>query len=670
MPNFHLKGAPTSDPTSGITEIPEFADPAGGDRDRPNLRGRVRAARQAVVGTIAATPQVLSMVWRASPWLTIGLALGAIVAGLFPAATAVIARLLINAVAHAMRVHGEGLPDEGVIGPVAGFALHTTATGAIAGIVAIQFVVFLLTAMSGALRAVATELLQQQVTHDVQLGVIEHAARMELSFFEDARSYDLIRQAQEEASVRPVTMIENVYGLLQSAITFGSVIALLIALNPWVALAALLAPVPAFLADARFGKMAFLVSMWSSPIRRRMDYLSRLVTTDTYAKEVKLFGLGPYFTSRFRALGQVFYRRLRRQVATRSLVTTGLSALTTLVTSLAYLYIAMEAVSGRRSLGDLVMYTAVAATLQTSVHTLFQEMAGMYENNLYLDNMRELLSRRPAIVRPAAPARLPDPVRGHIVFEHVTFRYPGAERPALRDVCFELAPGRTLAVVGRNGAGKSTLVKLACRLYDPDQGRILLDGVDLRDLDPDELRSHISATFQDYVTYQATVTENIGLGDHDHIRDRARVEAAAVKGGAHDLVLGLPDGYDTGLGKWFAQGVELSGGEWQKIALSRAFMRDAPILVFDEPTSALDPVSEHELFTRLRALAEGRSTIYVSHRFSTVRQADRILFLLDGAVTEEGTHVELMDLGQDYAGLFRTQASAYVDVPVAAPPAR
>jgi ATP-binding cassette subfamily B protein len=609
---------------------------------------------------------VLSLVWRASPWLTVALAVTTVVAALFPAATAVIARLLINAVAHAIRVNTDNLPDQGIVGPIAGLALHTTATGAIVGAIVIQLVVLVINALASSLRNVAIELLQQQVTQDVQLTVMKHASDLELAFFEDADSYDLVRQAQEEAAIRPVTMIENLFGLLQAVVTFASVIALLVALNPWVALAALAAPVPAFLANSRFGKMGFLVSMWASPIRRRMQYLSTLVTTDKYAKEVKLFGLGPYFAGRFDALGQVFYRRLRRQVASRSLVTTLLGTLTTLVTSLTYLYVAFQAVSGRLSLGDLVMYTTAAATLQIAVQNLFQEITGMYENNLYLNILYRVLAMRPAIVRPPQPVALPCPLRGHIVFEGVTFRYPGADSPALREVSFEIRPGETVAVVGRNGAGKSTLVKLMCRLYDPQHGRIRIDGIDLRDLDPDELHAAISATFQDYVTYQATAAENIGLGDANHLSDRPRIEAAAVKGGAHELITGMPGGYDTALGKWFDKGIELSGGEWQKIALSRAFVREARLLVFDEPTSALDPASEHELFTRLRRLAEGRSTVYVSHRFSTVRQADRILLLSGGRLAEEGTHADLVERGGEYAHLFLTQASAYVDVPVPA----
>ncbi|HEX9337499.1 MAG TPA: ABC transporter ATP-binding protein [Pseudonocardiaceae bacterium] len=663
MPSFHLKAAPTQDPSSGITGSPDIEEPATTRQAPVDPIARLRRAWQLLTATAVAIPRLLALVWRVSPWLTVGLATGTIMAALVPAGTAVVARLLINSVSHAIAVHSGHLADQGTIGPVAGVALHTTATGAIIGTIVIQLLLLLVNALASALRNVASQLLQQRVSQDIQLSVMEHASKLELAFFEDAASYDLIRQAQQEASVRPVTMIENLYGLAQSVITFASVVALLVALNPWVAMAALVAPVPAFLVDARFGKMGFVVTMWSSPIRRRMQYLSTLVTTDTYAKEVKLFGLGGYFAERFRVLSDVFYQRFRRQVSSRSLASTLLGTLTNLVTALTYLYVALLAVAGRVSLGDLVMYTVAATTLQMSAQTMFNEITGMYENNLYLNTLYRMLATRPAIMRPAHPVSLPEPLLGHIVVENVSFSYPGTDLVALRNVSFEIRPGQTMAVVGRNGAGKSTLVKLVCRLYDPTEGRILLDGVDLRDVDPEELRARISATFQDYATYQASAAENIGLGDCSRIEDRARIEAAAVNGGAHDLISHLPNGYDTPLGKWFEGGVNLSGGEWQKVALSRAFVRDSRILVFDEPTSALDPTSEHELFARLHNLAAGRSTIYVSHRFSTVRRADRILLLSGGRAAEQGTHRELLDLGGEYADLFHTQASAYVDIP-------
>ncbi|MEO3748739.1 ABC transporter ATP-binding protein [Plantactinospora sp. B5E13] len=665
MPPFYLKGVPADDPRSGITGSTDLAEPEPTRRPARSVSAALGEARRSVVTTVRGIPRMLRLVWRVSPLLTLGLAATTVVVGLVPAATALISRLLIDAVTHAVAVRSTGLPDQGVVGPLAGVSWQTTATGAVVATISLQFLVFFLGALASSLRNVTTELLQERVSQDVQLRVMTQASRLDLAFFEDSSSYDLVRQAQEESSTRPVAMITSLYGALQSVVTFGSLVALLVALSPWVALAALVAPIPAFLADSRYGKAGFVVAVWSSPIRRRMRYLSSLVTTDAYAKEVKLFGLGDYLADRFRGLGLVFYRRKRQQVVARSLATTGLGAITIGVGSLTYLYIALQAVAGRLTLGDLVMYTAATAALQMSIQTLFREITGVYENNLYLDTLHRLLAARPAVTGPDRPVPMPEPLRGHLVFEHVTFRYPGAETAALRDVSFEVPPGGTLAVVGRNGAGKSTLVKLLCRLYDPDQGRILLDGVDLRRFDPEQLRSAISATFQDYVTYQATAAENIGLGDRTRIEDADRVRTAAVRGGAHELVAGLPSGYDTPLGKWFDRGVNLSGGEWQKIALSRAFMRDARILVFDEPTAALDPASEHELFVRLRELAQGRTTVYVSHRFSTVRQADRILHFADGRLTEQGTHAELIARDGDYARLFLMQASAYLDPPPA-----
>jgi len=334
----------------------------------------------------------------------------------------------------------------------------------------------------------------------------------------------------------------------------------------------------------------------------------------------------------------------------------------TVAGSAIYLYIALKAVSGELTLGDLALYTAAATSVQSSIGGLFNSFSGMYENNLYLDTLYRFLGTKPEIDRPANPVAVPEPLRGHITFDHVSFAYPGAEEPALKDVSFDIQPGETVAVVGKNGAGKSTLIKLLCRLYDPTGGRILLDGVDIRTLDPDDLQRRISAVFQDHVSYQATASENIGLGDLEHLTDRPSIVQAADRAGIANRIERLPRGYDSPLGRWFDEGVSLSGGEWQKIALARGFLREAPILVLDEPTSALDAQAEHDLFVRLRQLAEGRTTLYISHRFSTVRQADRIILLEHGKLVEQGTHNELMNLDGGYAELFTLQASAYLDV--------
>jgi ATP-binding cassette, subfamily B, bacterial len=523
---------------------------------------------------------------------------------------------------------------------------------------------------------VTQQLLQERVTLDIQLRVMDRASRLDLAFFEDSASYDLLRRAQQGAASRPLFMVSGVFGLIQTLIAFGSMIFLLVALSPILAIVALVSPIPAFIADTRYGWRGYNFARWASPIRRRMDYLTTLVTTDTYAKEVKLFGLGPYFIDRFRQLSRVYQDRQRSLVVARYFVGFVWSAITILAGSLTYLYVALQAVAGRLTLGDLTLFTQAAASVQGSVQGLLNGFGSTYENQLYLNDLFELLAMPSGIehapddgamgggaARPASRSHATIGA-GEVVFEHVTFRYPGTGHEALRDVSLRIAAGETVAIVGRNGAGKSTLIKLICRLYDPTEGRILVDGVDLRDIDPREVRRLIGGMFQDYVTYQASAAENIGLGELERIEDRAAVEDAARKGGADSLLDRLPDGWDTPLGKWFDGGVELSGGEWQKIALGRAFMRDARILVLDEPTSALDAQAEFELFARLRRLAEGRTAIYISHRFSTVRQADRILFLEHAELVEQGTHDELMALNGRYAQLFTLQAAAYTGASV------
>jgi ATP-binding cassette subfamily B protein len=611
---------------------------------------RLRNAGRTVRGTAAGLASVLRLSWRVSPLLTAGLGVVTVVIGLVPALTTYLTSLLINAVAVA-------IPG----GPAA-----ADSTGRIWLLVGLQFLVFAANAVAGAVYGIVGRLLEERVGLRVQLQIMGKASELDLAFFEDSASYDLLREAQQEASSRPASMVSGAFGQLQVAITFASMIVLLVGLSPVLAVVAMLAPVPAFLADSRFGRRMFAFARWSSPVRRRMQYLTSLVTADTAAKEVKLFGLGAFFVGQFGTLGHTLYRRQRDLVVARNLSYAGWGLITTVVTSVTYLYVALQAIQGRLTVGDIVLFSSALTAAQAAVQSLFRGITTMYEDNLYLERLRDLLAVPTATAPGGAGLPLPSPLRGHVVFEHVSFRYPGTEALALDDVSLEILPGQTLAVVGRNGAGKSTLVKLLCRLYDPLSGRILLDGVDIRELDCVELRSLIGGMFQDYVAYQATAAENIGYGDLDRLADRDAVTACARLGGAAGVIEKLPDGYDSQLGKWFEHGSELSGGEWQKVALSRAFMRDARIMVLDEPTSALDAQAEFELFDRLRALTEGRTTIYISHRFSTVRNADRVLLLRNGRIAEYGSHEDLMACDGEYTRLFTMQAFAYVDLPVPA----
>jgi ATP-binding cassette, subfamily B, bacterial len=654
---------------TGPADIPE-PDLSGGPKD---LRGRLRSIRLATLGTVAAVPKVLRLVWEASPAQTLGLAAATILAGVVPAANAVTAKLLINSVVQAILTRAQHKADVANLSlPLPFTTVHlppTTTINVIVELAILQFLIYATSSLLTAVKNISQQLLQEGVTLRIQEMVMEHASRLDLQFFEDSASYDLLRQAQQETPQRSVTMISTAFGLIQTGITFASMIFLLVGLSPVLALVALLAPVPQFISDTRYGWRGYNIARWASPLRRRMQYLTTLVTTDTFAKEVKLFGLGGFFVRRFRLLARTYYERQRKLVRTRYLIGYLWGVISTLTGSLTYLYVAVQAVAGRLTLGDLSLYTSAASSVQSSIQGLLSGFSGMYENNLYLNNLYALLATPTAIQRPDHARPLPAPLRGEVVFEHVSFSYPGSRAQALEDVSFRIAPGETIAVVGRNGAGKSTLIKLLCRLYDPTQGRILLDGVDIRELDPEELRTRIGAMFQDFVSYQATASENVGLGDIPQIEDRPAIQSAARKAGADPLIEGLPSGYDTALGRWFDDGANLSGGEWQKVALARAFMRDVPILILDEPTSALDAQAEYELFARLRALATGRTAVYISHRFSTVRQADRILFLEHGRLVEEGTHAELMALGGRYAQLFQMQASAYTGEPIEVEPA-
>jgi ATP-binding cassette, subfamily B, bacterial len=584
--------------------------------------------------SFAHTPRTLRLVWRSSPRGSLILGLLTLVAALLPLAVAYAGKAIMDAVV---------LRDSQATLRWVLFEL---------GLIA-------LTALSQRALSLTRSLIGARLGLDINAMILEKALSLELRHFEDAEFYDQLTKARREASSRPLSVVSESFQLVQNMITLAGYIALLIKFNGLVVLALIAAAIPATIAEVRFSSAAFRIRNWRSPDARKLNYLEYVLANDDHAKEVKLFGIGPILLERYRSLGESFYEEDKKLAVRRAGWAYGLSLIGTGAFYGCYAWMAIEAARGLRTPGELILYVVAFRQGQQAFQSILAAIGGMYEDNLYMSNLFAYLAINvdppPAIA--AAGALDEEGIR----FEGVGFRYPGQTGWALQDVNLTIKKGESLALVGHNGAGKTTFIKLLTRLYEPTEGRILLDGRDLRAWEPEALRRRIGVVFQDFNQYQLKLRENVGLGSVDHREDAPRIERAVDRGGATEVVRGLMKGLDTQLGRWFKDGTELSGGQWQKVALARAFMREeADILVLDEPTAALDAESEHAVFVRFRALAEGRTTILISHRFPTVRMADRIIVLEGGRVIEEGTHSSLVEQGGRYAHLFSLQAQGYL----------
>ncbi len=595
-------------------------------------------SQQPGLGVLRYGRRALELVWSTSRPLTISFALLTLVAGFLPAAIAYVAQLIVDAVVGSLTNGTSALPALTYI--------------------AIESVLVATVAASQRGISLCQSLLRAQLGHRVNVLILDKAQQLSMAQFEDADFYDKLTRARREASSRPLSLVNRTFSLVQNTVTLFSYAVLLFQFSAWAVLILLIAGFPSFLAETKFAGDAFRLFRWRSPDSRKQMYLETVLAREDHAKEVKLFRIAPLFLQRYRDIFARLYVEDRALTIRRETWGLALGLLGTLAFYGVYAWIVVATTQGLISLGEMTMYVMVFKQGQSAVAASLSAIGGMYEDNLYLSNLYEYLEQ-PAAERSgdATVGRVPgDGVR----FEDVTFTYPGASHPALLRIDLHLQPGRSLALVGENGAGKTTLIKLLTGLYTPDSGRILLDGTPLDEWQTETVRRRIGVIFQDFARYQISVGENIGVGDIEHFADAERWQQAATQGLAKQFIDELPEGYQTQLGSWFRDGRELSAGQWQKIALSRAFMdREADILVLDEPTASMDAAAEAALFEHFRHLTEDKMTILISHRFSTVRRADHIVVIREGRIAERGTHEELMQLGLHYAALFGLQAAGY-----------
>jgi ATP-binding cassette subfamily B protein/ATP-binding cassette subfamily C protein len=619
--------------------------PTGHPRHLPPPPSRIRDRLRDLPSAFRQIPDTFRLVREADASGAAAVAALTLVQALLPAALAWVGKLIVDGVVAAAR---SGLDAD---------------RRRVLALVVLELGLVAVTTVAGRVLALLRELMRARLGNRVNEAILEKALELELRHFEDADVYDKMQNARREASARPLSLVSQALAIAQNGVALVALSALLWRLSAWSVLVIVAASVPSFLAEVRLSAESFRVNSWRAPEGRKLSYLEWILTRDSHVKEVKLFDLGSLVLGRYRALFRKFYEEDRRLAVRRMAygLLFGLAAIAAFYGM--YVLVAARAARAEITIGDLTLYLMVFRQGQTAVQNVLSAVSALYEDALYMSNLFAYLS---IPTGGEAPRLFPasSPPRGRplaIEFRGVSFRYPGQERWALRDLTLSLAPGEKLGLVGENGAGKSTLVKLLLRLYDPTEGEIRYGGVDLRDMDAIDLRSRMGAVFQDFVRYQFTAAENVGLGSPAHVEDRPRIEEAVRRAGALPVVESLPRGLDTVLGGWFESGHEISAGQWQKIAIARAFMRDAEVLVLDEPTASIDAEGEHDLFRRFQSLAADRTAIVISHRFSTVRIADRIAVLHGGRLEELGTHRELLARGGRYAHLFRLQAEGYLE---------
>ncbi|GAB2569517.1 ABC transporter ATP-binding protein [Dyella jejuensis] len=606
------------------------------------LRERLTALRN--------VPPFLLSIWRTSRWLAIASVVLRLLRAVLPVATLYVGKLIIDEVTHLLRAGGV---HEGVAAWFGNGMLHHLWM-----LLALEFTLAVSADLLGRVAAMCDALLTELYSNSTSVRLMEHAASLDLEDFEDADLQDRLDRARRQVAGRSM-LLSQLLGQMQDSITIVSFAVGLLVYAPWLIVLLLVALVPSFAGEMHFNAQSYAVNFQWTPERRELDYLRMVGASAQTAKEVKSFGLNRFLIDRYAELSQSIYRANRRVAFRRAGWGGVFTTIGTIGYYAAYAMVAFRTVRGDFSIGDLTFLAASFRRLRNLLESLLTGFSQVAGQAMYLDDLFSFFRIQPEILSPANPRPFPASLREGIAFEDVGFRYPGAERWAVRHLTFTLRAGEVLALVGENGAGKTTLVKLLSRLYDPDEGRILLDGHPLAEYDLAQLRAHIGVIFQDYVRYYFTASDNIAVGRIEARDDDARIADAARRSIADAVIARLPKGYAQMLGKFFKEGIDLSGGEWQKIAIARAYMRDAQLLVLDEPTSALDARSEFEVFQRFKELSSGRSAVIISHRFSTVRMADRIIVMRHGQISEIGSHEQLLAADGHYAELFELQAAGY-----------
>jgi len=636
MPRRYSNGDRDARPPSGPTAFSSSA------RAGTSLKERVGALRN--------LRPFLMMVWCTSHGLTAASLALRLVRAVLPVVTLYVGKLIIDNVVLLVRA-----PDKP---ETLGAWLSSGLLNWLILLLASEFVLAVMADVLGRVVSLIDSLLAERVTNASSVRLMEHAAKLDLEDFEDSEFQDQLERARRQTSGR-MTLMGQLFSQAQDIVTVASFAAGLIFYAPWLIALLFLALVPAFIGEAHFNAQSYSLDFFRTPERRELDYVRQTAASVETAKEVKIFGLNGFLIDRYIRLATDFYAANRRLALRRAGWGGLFTAIGTVGYYLAYAYITWSTLTGKFSVGDLTFLAGSFLRLRSLLEGLLTTFSSTASQALYLNDLFSFFEVKPEILSPANPRSFPNPIERGFEFEDVGFRYPGSERWAVRHLSFTLHAGEVLALVGENGAGKTTLVKLLARLYDPVEGRILLDGHDLREYDLEALRGNMGVIFQDFVRYNLSAGDNIAVGKIAARNDPARIERAAKRSQADEVIAKLPGGYQQMIGKRFKNGIELSGGEWQKIAIARAYMRDAAVLILDEPTAALDARSEFEVFQRFKELSSGKTAVLISHRFSSVRMADRILVLAEGQIEAAGTHDELLAQSGRYSELFELQAAGY-----------